>query len=299
MAAVNRKPIDFGLRVRRPSPRLMITAANKIKRGQEILLRFAGQNCQGLEVPLNGSEAEANRLALNDLISSLPPPFRPSRAAVRSHFVWQNVPPSHVLAYLEAFTAYRDSSFLASPNCKCDAICRYIREREEAGELSNWTVCLVSKSTGNAISAQIGGIEVSLVHRKRIESGPGRFRVNALVGRAEEAVDLTDPEFDAAVQLTNDRLPDEAKKEKAPGREEVREIRPRERGLLLLYPLLPRPPKQAAQVPDDPDFQRANYVVSAAISFPASPGAAPVPYMVNPVWMQEYRYIVEDDDVDS
>ncbi|NCW39940.1 MAG: hypothetical protein EBV79_06900, partial [Betaproteobacteria bacterium] len=38
MAAVNRKPSDFGLRVRKPSPKLVITAANKMKAGQIVTL---------------------------------------------------------------------------------------------------------------------------------------------------------------------------------------------------------------------------------------------------------------------
>ena len=299
MAAVNRKPIDFGLRVRRPSPKLMITAANKMKLGQVVTLRFGGEMVQALEVPLQGRDAEANRRALEELIKSLPAPTHPTRAAVSSHFVWNRVPPSSVLGFLEEFTAYRDSSFLSSLDRKCDPVCKYIRDREEAGELIDWTVCLVSKRTGNTVKAAIGGLEVSLVHRKRMEAAADRFRTNTLAGRAEEAVDLSDREFADAVQLTNANRGGNAKPETDPGREEVRVTRPKERGLLLLYPLLPKPPAKKTDMPEDPAFQRSNFLVAAAISFPASSGASSIPYMVNPVWIQEFKYLMEDDDVDS
>ena len=299
MAAVNRRPIDFGLRIRKPSPKLMITARNKIKTGQPVLLRFAGQLCQGLEVPLSGPSATGNRSALTDLISSLPPAKRPSRTSVRSHFLWSQVSTTAILAFLEQFTAYRDSAFLASADRKCDAIWRYIRDRNDVGELCDWTVCLVSKSSENAVRTNICGLDVSLVHRKKIPAGHDRFRMNTLVGRAEEAVDLTDAEFRAAVAATHGISGELPGGEKSPGREEVRHERPTERGLLLLYPLLSDPPPRASDPPKDPERQRDAYVISAAVSFPDSANARPIAYMANPVWMQENRFLWEDDDVDS
>ena len=302
MAAVNRRPIDFGLRIRTPSPRLMITARNKMKLGEKVTLRFGGEIVQALEVPLQGPEAVENREALNEMISSLPPPIHPTRPGVGSHFVWHGVSTNVILSFLEAYTAYRDSSFLASTDRKCDAVCRYIRDRENNGELREWTICLVSKKAGNTVQASIGGLEVPLVYRTKIDSAPSRYRINTLAGRAEEAVDLDDVEYDKAIALTNQRLVDKSALEKDPAREEVREVRPKERGLLLLYALLPRPPQPPAKktdMPEDPDFQKTNYVVAAAISFPSSRGAASIPYMVNPVWIQEFRYLMEDDDVDS
>jgi hypothetical protein len=299
MAAVNRKPIDFGLRVRKPSPRLMITARNKIKNGQPVLLRFAGELCQGLEVPKTGVAAEANRIALTGLISALPPPARPTRASVKSHFVWTNVEASSVLEFLGAFTAYRDTAFIPTVDQKCDAIWRYICERLECGELKTWTVCLVSHNRANGVAVDIAGFDVKLVHRKKLDSTAERFRIGTLAGRAEEAVDLTDNEFVKAVTATNEHPDGKRNTDRIPGREQVREVRPKERGLLLLYPLLSNPPKKIADDPADPEEQRANYLVSAAVSFPDSSGAEPVAYMANPVWMQEYRYLMEDDDVDS
>jgi hypothetical protein len=299
MASVNRKPIDFGLRIRKPSPKLMITARNKIKRGQQVLLRFAGELCQGLEIPGTGLASDANRSAFEDLISSLPPPERPTRSSVRSHYVWSQVHTASVLTFLERFTAYRDSAFLASVDRKCDAIWRYIRDREDAGELREWTVCLVSKTSSTSVATRIGGLDVSLIHRKRIAAADDRFRMNTLVGRAEEAVDLSDAEFEAAVSATQGGTGLTTGANEAPGRKEVRQQRPEQRGLLLLYPLLSDPPARATDAPVDPDRQRETYVVSAAVSFPDSLNARPIAYMANSIWMQENRCLWEDDDVDS
>jgi hypothetical protein len=132
-----------------------------------------------------------------------------------------------------------------------------------------------------------------------VASTDDRFRIGTLVGRAEEAIDLNKAEFDAAVAATNNQPGEKKKTDREPGREEVRGERPKERGLLLLYPLLSDPPMKVNDTPSDHERQRATYLVSAAVSFPESAGAEPVAYLANPVWMQEYRYLLEDDDVDS
>ncbi len=298
MAAVNRKPSDFGLRVRRPSPKLVITAANKMKSGQIVTLQFAGELTQALELPSDGVDAANNRAALADLIRSLPVPIRPTRSAVRAHYVWNGVPTAKVITFLEAFTAYRDSSFLPTAKRKCDPICKYITEQEAVEQLTSWTVCLVSKSQANVVHVDIGGLRVPLLHRKKANAAPGRFRTNSLVGRAEEAVDLTDPEYSQAIELTKKRQGPSSGSVTEPAREPVRSVRPSKRGLLLLYPLLPNPPADKSEPPADPESQAANYVVSAAVSFPESPVGGSTPYLVNTVWMQEFSYITEDGDVD-
>ncbi len=299
MAAVNRKPIDFGLRVRRPSPKLVITAANKMKNGQIVTLQFAGEITQALELPSEGVDAANNRAALADLIRSLPPPVRPTRASVRAHHVWSGVPTARVLTFLESFTAYRDSSFLPTELRRCDPLCKYITEQEALGHLTSWTVCLVSKDQKNVIHADIGGLTVPLLHRKKADSASGRFRTNTVAGRAEEAVDLTDNEYGDAIALTKRLQQSTTNNVTEPGREAVRTIRPSTRGLLLLYPLLPNPPADKSSLPPNPEFQIANFIVSAAVSFPESPVGGSTPYLVNTVWMREYSYITEDDDVDS
>ena len=298
MAAVNRKPSDFGLRVRRPSPKLVITAANKMKFGQIVTLQFAGEIAQALEIPSEGSDAENNRVALSDLIRSLSAPSHPKRASVRAHHVWSGVSTAKVLTFLESFTAYRDSSFLPTALRKCDPLCKYITEQEAVGHLTSWTVCLVSKEKGHVLQVDVGGLSVPLLHRKKADSASGRFRTNSLAGRAEEAVDLDDTEYGDAIALTKKIQGPMAANITEPAREPVRAIRPSKRGLLLLYPLLPKPPAKQSEPPADPDYQIANFVVSAAVSFPESSVGGSTPYLVNTVWMQEFSYITEDDDVD-
>ena len=295
MAAVNRRPVDFGLRVRSPSPKLLITAANKMKTGKEMTLQFAGEISQAMEMPAEGPDAVANRTALCDLVRALPAPVHPTRSSVRAHWVWTGVETCQVVAFLESFTAYRDPGFLPTASRRCDPLCKYISEQAELGYLKSWTICLVSKDQSNVIQADIGGLTVSLLHRKRANSEAGRFRTNAVVGRAEEAVDLSESEYIEAVAITRQTDSDAVE----PARRPVRSVRPPERGLLLLYPLLPMPPGNQSEHPTDPEFQSTNYIVSAAVSFPMSLSGGSTSYLVNPVWIREFRYLAEDDDVDS
>ena len=66
MVVTGQEPKDFGLRVRTPSDGLLITAANKLRRGEAIQVRFAGEIVQALRVPKNGPKAAANRRVLEE-----------------------------------------------------------------------------------------------------------------------------------------------------------------------------------------------------------------------------------------
>ena len=77
----------------------------------------------------------------------------------------------------------------------------------------------------------------------------------------------------------------------------VRELRPKSRGLLLIYPL-----RQPDEVPDDKELGRAKEktgldpngppIIGLALSFPTSETAVRVEYRVNRVW----DAMIQDDD---
>jgi hypothetical protein len=71
---------------------------------------------------------------------------------------------------------------------------------------------------------------------------------------------------------------------KFPAREDVRAVRPPQRGVLLLYPV--------RNVESE-----SEYLVSAAISFPDSETATPLIYTVNDVWRSEYGLSGDWDDL--
>lgn len=283
MALANRTPADFGLRVRTPSDKLLITAANKIRRGETVQVRFAGELVQALRMPASGALAERNRVAIADLLSTRPPPVSTIRSRPSPWLSWHNVPATAVLQFLSSYTAYSTHSFLN----QCEQLRRYIDDRHARDELTEWTVCLVSKDTPEKLT--IGGIRFGL--RERTPEGdppPGQFVTRGVVGLAEESADLTREEFEDALNNTHEfeKLAGKAPSDfsRVPGREWLREVRPASRGLLLLYPI------------EQPGEPKESFVVSAAISFPASPSAQPLTYTVNDIWRSEYGLVGDPDD---
>ncbi len=283
METLDAKPIDFGLRVRSPSDGLLITARNKIQRGEEVDVRFAGELVQALMIS-SGSDgqAERNRLATRRLIESLGEPERTVRGQRVAHLLWHDVPVDEVIEFLSEYEAFATPSFY----WRCEALRRFIRQQNTVDELVQWTVAVVSRKHGPEVpKLQLGPHTIALINRRRKEESPDdRFETQAVVGRGEEALDLGPDEYQKA--LDRSRTADEGGRDRVPDRKPVREVRPSERGLLLLYPIR-----------DDRDPDPEMFVPAAAISFPNSRTAQPLAYTVNEVWRQQYGLMDDWDEL--
>jgi hypothetical protein len=285
MARANRTPEDFGMRVRTPPDGLIITAANKIRRGEPIQVRFSAELVQALQMPGSGPAAQANREALSRLIERMPRPKRGIRGEASPYFIWDSVPAAHVLEFLTSYEAYRTHSFLNN----CEQLRLYVKDRIADNELTDWTVCLVSRNPGKDVQIiRFAGLELPLIVRKYdtdrvMPSGQVGFR--AVAGRVEELVDLSTEQFNAALESTHSQERSAGKTlGTIPAREDGRAMRAAEKGLLLLYPIIPMaPPKET-------------FVVSAAISFPKSDRARALTYTVNEVWRAEYGFTEDWDE---
>ena len=281
MADVKKTPLEFGLRVRTPQDGLLITAANKIRRGDPVQVRFANSIIQALEIARTGAQAETNRQAVRALVEALGPAQRSVRGEPSPHLLWHEVSAGKVLEFLSGYEAFATPSFFS----RCSAIRNYIRQQVDKGELVAWTVVIVSKRSGSH-RVRLGSYDVNLVERSKDEAAPrpDRLKMRGVVGSEEEALDLTAAEYavaDAARASQDDALK---------FRETVRTQRPPTRGLLLVYPVKVR----------HEDLQSGeDFIPAVAISFPASDTAAPLAYTVNEVWKQQYGLVDEPDDNDQ
>ena len=222
---------------------------------------------QALEIPRIGSHADTNRAAVGHLVSALGSVQEVAEGPKR--FVWRDQPVELVLDFLQHYTAFATPSFYNS----CEVLRGYIRERVQVAELVRWTIAIVSKrrDADDAV-ARIQSLEVPLVTR-RAKSGYPReqFCTQAVVGSADEAVDLSPQERAAAIEGSDAKAP------MNPERAAVRRARPPARGLLLLY-----------LIKDTAEGETAEFIPSVAISFPESTTAKPLAYTVNPVWKREH-----------
>ena len=268
MVVTGQEPRDFGLRVRTPSDGLLITAANKLRRGEAIQVRFAGEIVQALRVPKTGAKAAANRLALEELVGELGTPEREVRGKPQPWFVWHGVGAGDVLRFLEGYHASRTQAFVNG----AERLREYVRGQvETAGELTAWTVCLMSVAGGDQVS--VGSLTVGLVKRTPSDADCPADEVDMkqVAGRREEAVDLSAEEFAAAGEGSDRQI--------------IREVRPAQRGLLLLYPI-----RQEGRLADE-------YVLSAVVSLPTSDRARTLAYTVNEVWrQQEFSFLKDEED---
>lgn len=282
MADTKKTPLEFGLRVRTPQDGLVITSANKIRRGDPVQVRFADSIIQTLEIPRTGDQAAENRAAAQKLIEQLGTAERSVRGERSPHLLWHKVSVGKVLEFLSRYEAFATPSFFA----RCNAIRNYIRQQVERGELTEWTVAVVSKKSSPQ-QIKLGNYDVNLVERsKDATAAPAdRLRMRGVVGSEEEALDLSPVEYAVADAARASKADDAPK-----FRETVRNQRPATRGLLLIYPLKVR----GEELQPGEDF-----IPAVAISFPASQTAAPLSYTVNEVWKQQYGLIDEPDDDQS
>lgn len=284
MAAVGATPEQFGLRIRTHPDGLMVTAAAKMRHGEKVMLSLAGTLPETLALDTSPRIIHQNYEAASELVESLgvPPP-----AVSHESYVWEGISPDHVLAFLLRYSPHERAR-----KVQREPLMRYIEGRIADGELINWTVALIS--IGNGREGTIDNLPVGLVTRSPDDDlalGAGRYVIRQLISPADEAIDFTEELRRQAVELTQERWrrdPGKSTRKDPPTLASgpvIRELRPAQRGLLLLYPLDAR----AVKVADAPPVLAAESppVIGYAISFPGSPRAGAVEYVVNNVYYQQ------------
>ena len=161
-------------------------------------------------------------------------------------------------------------------------------------ELTDWTVALIGGGTG-ASHEITPGVAVDMLMRQTNTLDKDRYAIGRLLSPRDEAIDLDEAEWHAALHLTREtwrsdpgRMQKQAEPD-APNGPAIRHVRGfgaegivahPERGLLLLYLLDPAKSGIAEPLPP---------VLAFGVSFPGSNSGAKVDYRVNNVlWEQQY-----------
>lgn len=160
---------------------------------------------------------------------------------------------------------------------------RYIKAQSGNGELRQWTIRLVSSGKSDATPSEINGLPIGLVVRAQYpkQSRPGRYTIRRLVSPTDEMSGLSPEQRKQALAASIsdwEQDDDPGKSERPPelpGGRQIRQIRPKANGLILLYPLDP----QAAGISDT-----SQPTMGIAISFPKSDTAREISYTVNNVF---------------
>lgn len=279
MAVMNATPMDFGLRVRTHPDGLTITAVNKMRSGTVMNVSFANSLIETSFFHKDPNIMQNNYDVIEDMLMNMPlPPAKNKR-----HFQWEDVPTANILEVLRSFKVH-ESCKKFSP----ESLIKYFEKCLGRDELTHWTVILINNTKEKATQFNLGRYSMGLTTRSPDDqlSGPQTYALikGHIIDPTHEYLDLTTSQINQALHTMKTdterrrRSDDDPKKPSGPY---IRSVRPKERGLLLIYPLDPH----IAGIRTEPAIP----IIGLAFSIPESKNAVKVEYKVNNTyWEQEF-----------
>lgn len=281
------KPLDFGLKVRKHSSGLQITARNKQVETNEVEINFSNRLRESHKLFLNREIVLSNLQVFRNLLKDLSPqipihPVTPDSSSGKpvNHLYWQNIKPDLVTRFLAEFQLPKDVGFSGSE------LAQYIEELNRKGELVNWSILMVN-TKGNSIPIsfrELPGFEIGKTLRRHDDDSKNpkdqyTIRKAHIISKNHEWIDLSANEYQWALSQTISAWKKTAKKKTTPTKPSgpfIRGSRPAQRGLLLLYVLDQE--GYPATVRDQ--LKEEEPIIGFAISFPESKHADVAIYRV-------------------
>lgn len=274
MAATGGTPLDYGLRVRTHPDGLQITASNKLKHGTKMAVSFSGGISETVVFHKDKDISKNNYALVDKWLTQLSLP-----EDINGSFRWTGIDGNKVVELLEGFRIH-PLSRKAEPS----TLSKYIRKLLAEDELKEWTVVLVSSSRG--IQKNVAGQKIGLIERRDdSDKDPKKWMLpkGRLLSPDDECkYDLDESQFSLALEKTILAWRSNPKKRgikepKKPSGPHIRAVRPKEKGLLLLYPLL------------GSFAEKENTVIGYSISFPRSQKSVQIEYVVDTTyWRNVY-----------
>lgn len=311
-------PSDYGLRVRQHPDGMMVTALNKMAHGQSREVTFAGQLVQTAFFERNAARQAGNVKAVEDWLSSL----SGFRVLGDGHLRW-TASRVQISAFLNEILA---PGFIHTKCSRFGPELRsFVQAQEENGGLLEWTVIIPKgggvqqEVAGRTINltrrADVTGDRGYYSLSKANVQEPKHEMLDLeeielteeladeLLAKLEvrdagaEALPLILPgkEADAVRSCIGQKLSKAVhalaslreKDSIGSMRDEMRQLRPAAKGLLIIYPL---------DTSNVKGLEDVSYVPAFALSFPSTHKARRVRYTVNPVWIRKHltQFNLED-----
>ncbi|SFQ06407.1 Z1 domain-containing protein [Pseudomonas sp. NFPP07] len=286
MELSNLDPEAYGLKVRTHANGLSITAANKIRSGKKMQVTFADSLAQTIVFDKNQNIQEKNFRHIDEWIGGL----GSFSAQKKNNYLWDEVKPDQVHDLLTGFKIHPFSRG-ADP----ELISKYIEKVNDIGELTSWTVVLISSGTANT-KLPIGGHQTGLVERQDVQPDKDLYWLQKanIISPEDQYIDLDSSQQASALAATVDAWANGETRHKmqptSPSGPFIRRTRSPQRGLLLIYPL------DSSNVFLNGERFTEMPIIGMAMSFPASRNKTTVEYQVNTKYWLD-RYGDDEDDV--
>lgn len=235
MNNIEETPENFGLRVA-THPNMKISASNKVQSGEERKVTFSNVFSQTRSMDINADKYDKNFNAIDKLLELCGKPaenywIEMDRKENRSdHLFWKNVNGYYIKEFL---LSYETSKQANKANSKYMA--EYIDDQMKNGGLINWTVCLLNVGNDKE-KIKFTSVEVrSGISRDNIKAVNKEFcSIQTLTSEDVQYYDFTRKEMDKKKRLEEKF---EKKGEKLTNDYIRKEIRNREKGLLIICPI--------------------------------------------------------------
>jgi hypothetical protein len=213
-----RRPDQMAIRMRAHS-KLLLTSKNKSRMQTDDARSWSGENPQTILFPLYDRELLERNVELASALLQQHPPTQDAHGGTIAH----DVPAEDIALFLRRYEGHPNSIAFQGAE-----IADWILERAEAGELVNWKVFVANPQRDRQVL--LGGRPFGLVRR----SLQGNESIGILIDPRHEGVDLHGG-------------PDNYRTASGFNARAMREERPAQQGLLLLYPLDPEPLRTPTQ----------------------------------------------------
>lgn len=264
-------PEEYALRVRNHPGVLQITSLAKMRYASTVEVSWAGRLVETYQLLKDKVNRHVNFVAADTLLCKLG-----NHELKGSNYLWRNVPVDSILSFFEIF---RLPSSMVKVNLR--TISEYIKQVHNSGELSEWSVVLMSKPTGEKKYDFDGylsnGMGINYFMRKSSSEASEHYllRKNHILGNPrDEFIDLDEDILKDALNETNKKLKDRNQTYPSPKlvREKYRDVK---HPLLIVYPLKPSSDYVTKSIDGNEPY------MSFAISFPHTNTRVAVSYSVN------------------
>jgi len=276
-----------------------------MRTAKNLQLSFSGELLETVSMHSDDKILGQNLDATNKLIAACGKPHETDPKRMRGGLeqrwdglLWNGVSAEAIAEFFESFITHPKARKVNS------ALLRdFVRSMAATGELTSWTVALLGGGSG-AAHTFAGGLTIDAMTKRTADKDiTDRYAIGRLLSPRDEAIDLDNAAWTAALAKTQKAFNPDAGRQKdgvkpsmpeVPNGPSIRQMRgrgseaegvapARERGLLLLYPLDPQQSGSEALA------GRTDPVMAFGVSFPASDSGVKVEYAVDHLlWTQEY-----------